>query len=98
MRDAGYASKARPVVIVQNDDVADFDSVILCLLTSCASYDLPTRVCVEPSPANGLEKTSFIMTDKIVTVDRSLLGKCIGVLDEEMMQQVTQRLSLVLDL
>ena len=33
----GYASKPRPVVIVQSDAVDRFDSVITCLLTSYLS-------------------------------------------------------------
>ena len=60
MRDDLYASKARPVVIVQSDDVQGFDSVVLCLLTTFDSTDVPTRVRVEPSVENGLEKTSFV--------------------------------------
>ena len=33
LRDNGYVSKARPAVIIQ-DDLAQFDSIILCLLTT----------------------------------------------------------------
>ena len=33
MRDDLYASKARPVVIVQSDKVSGFDSIVLCLMT-----------------------------------------------------------------
>ena len=33
MRDDIYASKARPVVIVQSDEVGGFDSIVLCLMT-----------------------------------------------------------------
>ena len=40
----GYASKPRPVVIVQSDAVDRFDSVITCLLTSYDSSDIDTRV------------------------------------------------------
>ena len=64
----GYASKPRPVVIVQSDAVDRFDSVITCLLTSYDSSDIDTRVRLEPSPENGLNKVSYVMTDKIVTV------------------------------
>ena len=32
LRDHNYASKARPVVIIQSDEHPSFDSVILCLL------------------------------------------------------------------
>ena len=98
MRDDLYASKARPVVIVQSDDVAGFDSVVLCLLTSFDSSSIPTRVRVEPSAQNGLDRTSFVMTDKIASVSRSMLGKRIGILEEESMSSVSSCLMTVLGL
>lgn len=98
MRDDLYASKARPVVIVQSDDVSGFDSVVLCLLTSFDSSSVPTRVRVEPSPRNGLDRTSFMMTDKIASVSRSMLGKRIGILEEEYMASVSRCLMTVLGL
>lgn len=74
MRDDLYASKARPVVIVQSDEIVGFDSVVLCLMTTFESSGMPTRVRVEASAENGLERTSFVMTDKIASVSRGMLG------------------------
>ena len=74
MRDDLYASKARPVVIVQSDEIVGFDSVVLCLMTTFESSGMPTRVRVESSAENGLERTSFVMTDKIASVSRGMLG------------------------
>lgn len=34
LQDDGYASKPRPVVVVQSDTINQFHSVVLCLLTS----------------------------------------------------------------
>ena len=34
LRDDGYASKPRPVVVIQSDEITQFQSVVLCLLTS----------------------------------------------------------------
>ena len=90
--------KARPVVIIQNDELTDFDSVVVCLLTSHESTDIPTRVKVEPAKDNGLEKASWVMTDKIASVSRSLLGKRIGVLGQDTLAQVTKQLAVVLGL
>ena len=98
LRDRQYASKARPVVVVQSDKIDSFDSVILCLLTTYDSDEVKTRVCVKPSNENGLQKKSYVMTDKIVTVDRSLLGEKIGVLSEEDMKRVSKQLRIVLGL
>lgn len=98
MRDDLYASKARPVVIIQSDDVSGFDSVVLCLLTTFDSSTIPTRVRVEPSPQNGLKNVSYVMTEKIASVSRGMLGTKIGVLERETMQEVSKNVALVLGL
>ena len=98
LRDGAYASKACPVVVVQSDEVSGFDSVVLCLLTSYDSSDIPTRVRVEPTAGNGLALTSYVMTDKIASVSRGLLGKRIGVLSEDDMAEVSRQLLVVLGL
>ncbi|OUO48553.1 growth inhibitor PemK [Olsenella sp. An285] len=98
MRDDLYASKARPVVIVQSDSVAGFDSIVLCLMTTYESSGMPTRVRVEPFAQNGLERTSFVMADKIASVSRGMLGKRIGVLERDRMDEVTAKLAMVLDI
>ena len=98
MRDDLYASKARPVVIVQSDEIVGFDSVVLCLMTTFESSGMPTRIRVEPSEENGLDRTSFVMTDKIASVSRSMLGKRIGILERDRMDEVAEKLALVLGL
>ena len=98
LRDKQYASKARPVVIIQSDKHSSFDSVILCLFTSFESSDISTRVLVNPSERNGLQKTSYVMTDKIVTVDKKMLGENIGVLSDEEMKEIDTQLIVILGL
>jgi len=44
LQDKGYASKARPVLIVQADITDNFDSIILCLFTTFNSDNISTRV------------------------------------------------------
>lgn len=97
LQDRSYASKARPVVVVQRD-LERFDSVVTCLLTSFDSSDIPSRVRVEPDVQNGLKVVSWVMTDKIVTVNKSKLGMRIGRLDETTMDAVAVGLSEVLGL
>ena len=98
LQDKHYASKARPVVVIQSEKYDSFDSVILCLFTLFESGDISTRVPVEPSPENGLQKESYVMTDKIVTVDKKMLGKCIGVLSDKDMIIVSEQLKIILGL
>ena len=31
LRDEGYTSKPRPVVVIQSDEITQFQSVVLCL-------------------------------------------------------------------
>ena len=78
LRDNNYASKTRPVIIVQADPDDDFDSVILCLFTTFESEDIFTRVRIEPTAEDRLKNVSFVMTEKIVTVEKSILGMHIG--------------------
>ena len=98
MRDKGYASKARPVIVIQSNSIDSFDSVILCLLTSFESEDASTRVELEPSQRNGLERRSYALADKIVTVDKNLLGEKIGMLSFDDMTRVDHALQIALGL
>jgi len=95
LQDDRYASKARPVVIVQSDHT-DFDSVILCLLTSFDRPDTPSRIVVDPDQANGLKKTSYVMVDKLLTVRQEELGVRIGTLTDGQMRAVSGALAQVL--
>ena len=53
LRDRQYASKARPVIVIQNDAYDNFDSVILCLFTTYDSSEIEVRVPVIPTPELG---------------------------------------------
>ena len=95
----GYASKPRPVLIVQDNAVSgQFGSTVMCLITSFVSDDIPTRVRIEPSPANGLLKTSWIATEKIMAVPVSALKNKVGQLSKSDMQRVSESLRKVLGL
>jgi mRNA interferase MazF len=98
LKDKNYAAKARPVVIVQADNENNFDSIILCLFTTFDSENIPTRIKIEPTSENGLEKTSYIMTEKIVTVEKTLLGKHIGNLSNNEMHLIAGKLAKILEI
>ena len=68
------------------------------LFTSYESGDISTRVRIEPSSENGLQKVSYVMTDKIVTVYKSMLGKRVGVLSDDDMLAVSEQLRAILGL
>ena len=96
--DKNYASKVRPVLIIQADNENIFDSVILCLFTSFESENISSRVKIEPTLENGLLKTSYVMTDKIVTVEKTMLGVHIGNLTESEMHLISGKLAKILDI
>ena len=98
LQDKNYASKARPVVIIQSDDYNAFDSVILCLFTTYESSNNGTRVLVKSSAGNGLTVDSYVMTDKIVTVNKYTLGELIGTLSDEDMASISEQLKIILGL
>jgi mRNA interferase MazF len=98
LKDRNYAAKARPVVIVQANSESGFDSVILCLFTTFESENISTRVKIEPTSENGLEKTSYVMTEKIITVEKTMLGKHIGNLANNEMHLIAGKLAKVLEI
>jgi mRNA interferase MazF len=98
IRDDGYASKARPVIIVQADPGEYFNSVILCLFTTFESSHIPTRISVICNETNGLKKDSFVMTEKLIAIDKKELGEKIGVLTYEQMRQISRQLAKLLDI
>lgn len=96
---AGYLSKPRPVIVVQDDTCRHFDSVIVCLLTTDAhSERFSTRVRISPSAENGLETISYAMTDKLVTLKSSRLGRCVGHLSARDLEAVSSQMARVLGL
>ena len=94
----GYASKPRPVVIVQDDAFTARDSIVVCLITTDAT-DLPVfRVAVDPTEENGLRATSRLMVDKVTTVPKSRLGQCIGRLADDDLLRLNRSLLVFLGL
>lgn len=89
---AGYASKPRPVVIVQDDRFDATDSVTVALLTTDPT-ELPLfRVPIEPTPLNGLRGPSMLMADKVMTIRRDQAGERVGRLADEDMVRLDRAL------
>lgn len=92
-----YEGKPRPAVVIQNDEMlVDHPSILVCLVTSTdqekgtAFYN----VSVEPSSANGLEKSSSIRADKIVTIRRTNIAQVVGQIDEKTLGRLNTALAL----
>lgn len=91
-----YSGKPRPAIILQSDHFSALGSITICLLTT-ELIDTPLfRLTVEPSPSNGLQQISQIMTDKIVTVPQDTIGPRIGTMDHDLMVRVDRSLAVFL--
>lgn len=96
--DAQYAEKPRPVVIIQHTHFDLLESVTICGFTK-DSTDLPLfRVLIEPSKQNGLQYSSRIMVDRILTIRKNRLGYRIGRLEDKDIVRLDQTLATFLGL
>lgn len=88
----GYATKPRPVIIIQDDRFDTTASITVALITTDRT-DLPLfRIPVEPEERNGLRQPSAVMTDKVMTVRRAQLGERVGRLSDEQMVRINRAL------
>ena len=78
----GYAGKARPMAILQDDRFDATDSVTICAFTTDDTEAPLIRLTVEPNERNGLRTICRLMVDKITTVPKSKVGRRIGRLDD----------------
>jgi len=92
-----YASKARPVLIIQSDKYV-YDSVITCLVTTYNKSLDEFRIAIAPDTSNGLNGISYLMFDKIFSFAREDLAKRIGALSSQTMEAVDEKLKLILGL
>ena len=75
----GDFGKPRPALVVQSDRFSEHATVTV-LLVSSMLIDAPLlRVTVQPDERNGLQKTSQVMIDKVMTVKREKLGEAFSI-------------------
>ena len=80
---ADHAGKPRPAIILQDDAFDVTASITICPFTTHA-LDAPLmRLPIEPSSQNGLRIASQLMIDKITTVSKGKLERCVGRLSDE---------------
>jgi mRNA interferase MazF len=93
-----YATKPRPVIIIQDDRFDATDSVTVVPMTT-TEVDAPLhRIPVEPTATNGLERASQAMIDKITTTRREKVDARLGVLSGEDLIRVERSLFVFLGL
>jgi mRNA interferase MazF len=87
----------RPVLVVQND-VGNKHSptIIVAAVTSQMNKaKLPTHVEINAA-VNGLSKDSVVLLEQLRTIDKKRLKERIGMLDEELIPNVNEALSVSL--
>jgi mRNA interferase MazF len=95
----GDYGKPRPAVIVQSPPfIGDFESIIVCPLTSETLAHSIARIEVSPTSANGLSQVSRIMVDKIMTVPKKRVARTIGRLERPSLDQLDYALAAMLGL
>ena len=84
----------RPVLIIQNDVGNKFSpTVIAAAITSRVSKTkLPTHIGIY-ADSYGLAKDSVVLLEQIRTLDKQRLKEKMGHLDEDVMEQVNEAIS-----
>lgn len=80
----GDYGKPRPAVVIQSNLFNDTHaSITVCPITTHI-IDAPLfRLILPPTKENGLNQSSQIMTDKVMTLQRDKIREKIGVLSHE---------------
>lgn len=91
-----YTNKPRPVLVIQDDQFGDFDSVIVCPLSTSKADAAFFRPVLLPNDQNGLRKPSRVMVEKVVGLRKERLGKQIGRVERQDLVRVEQALMLVM--
>jgi len=86
-------SKPRPVLIIQDDNYAQTESITVCPLTSLDAEADWWRIEIESSESTGLAVTSYVQIDKIITTRRANLAQRIGQVSPGQMSNVSIRLA-----
>ncbi|MBJ6727516.1 type II toxin-antitoxin system PemK/MazF family toxin [Geomesophilobacter sediminis] len=91
---SGDYGKPRPALVIQTDFFGSHPSITVCLVTSHL-LDAPLyRLRIEPTVKNGLQVSSEIQIDKIMTVPREKVRTVMGELSDKDMGAVTKLLAL----
>jgi mRNA interferase MazF len=88
--------KPQPALVIQADVYGEHPSVAVLPVTS-GLKDAPLfRIQIEPTPGNGLKKTSQVMVDKTQTVARERICGVIGHVGDDTLLAVNRALAVFL--
>jgi len=93
-----YASKPRPVLVVQDDRFDATDSITICPLTTDPTEIPLLRIPLNPEAETGLDQPSSLMVDNLTTMPRSKLGERVGAVSDTDMLALSRSLVVFLGL
>jgi len=91
--------KTRPALILQNNISNQYSPItIVAALTSQFDTELyPTEILINP-PEGGLSYPSVVLLNQIRSIDRKRLVKRLGIISDELMEQVNSAIQISLGL
>ncbi|HET9679889.1 MAG TPA: type II toxin-antitoxin system PemK/MazF family toxin [Gammaproteobacteria bacterium] len=92
----GAYGKLRPALVIQSDFFDEHPSVTVLPVTSKLRQAPLVRLALEPTPDNGLKKSSQIMIDKLHTLPRDKVGSVFGQIDNTTLVAINRHLALFL--
>ena len=99
---ASKIKKIRPSLIVSNDAQNEYDVEIIVAPLSSQELEIirPHELLIKKNKENGLDEDSKILFNRLRNVEKAtrLGDERIGVVSKEIMEEVKEKLKLVLDL
>lgn len=90
----------RPAILVISENAAIGNPMvtIVPLTSKLSSTRFPNTLQFDPSPENGLTKTSVALVFQLCAIDRTRLTQTIGHLEEEQVQKIDEMIRKLLGL
>ena len=90
----------RPILIIQSNDFnrSNIATVIGIVITSNIELAQAPGNVLMPQKVCGLPKDSVVNISQIITIDKTFLTECVGILPQRYMAQIEEGIRLVLSL
>ena len=98
---ASYLKKIRPSLVVSNNSQNEFDEEIIVVPLSSKELNNiePYQFFIKRNKKNGLDEDSKLLFNRLRNIEKATrLRDYLGIVDQEIMKEVKERLKLVLDL
>jgi len=92
---AAAGGKSRPVLVVTRTSAIDVRLLLTVAEVTTSIRGLTTEVALNHIDA-GLDRPSVVNCDGIHTIDKTLMRRCLGQLDDTKMQEVCRALTYAL--